>query len=81
MDLVVKSLQEIAACIALQAKVCAEKNFPHFAPESGTCWACRRNIYQNYRLVGIFFEGRVSVGKTGENPITGCPHCNRSYCD
>lgn len=66
-----KTEKEISECIALQKVVCERKDFPHFAPDDGQCWKCHRNIYQNY-------ENR---GKDGSDPVTGCPHCYRSYCD
>lgn len=99
MELVLKTDAEIGACIKAQANYCNEKHLSHFAPESGNCWSCRRNIYQNY---GWSKDGdgwnsrRIEVRKNGEQCsyitgisgekaaselITGCPHCNRSYCD
>jgi len=74
--LVQKTSEEINNCREAQAKYCAEKGHPHFAPGSGICWKCNRNIYQNYET-----NGRISAGKTGESLVTGCPHCYRSYCD
>ena len=89
-----KSDADIKECCEAQEKYCKEKQYPHFAPSSGKCWACNRNIYQNYgwkqgdwrhtisengaqvdRITGISFEG------SGNELVTGCPHCNRSYCD
>lgn len=75
-ELVTKSYEEINECIKEQVQVCKGKSFPHFAPSSGVCWKCNRNIYQNYRL-----GNRISIGERGKSPVTGCPHCNRSYCD
>jgi hypothetical protein len=71
-DLTTKDPKEISECIKRQAQLCKEKELPHFAPSNGICWRCKRNIYQNYG---------TSKGKTGEEFITGCPHCSRSYCD
>jgi len=76
MDLYSKTSLEISKCILAQKKLCEERKLPHFAPENGRCWSCNRNIYQNYD-----FNGSISKGNTGEKFITGCPHCNRSYCD
>jgi len=75
-ELVKKTDTEISECVQKQKQLCKEKNYPHFAPNSGICWKCNRNIYQNY-IIG----DRISHGKSGEEFITGCPHCHRSYCD
>ncbi|MGJ9460079.1 hypothetical protein [Oceanobacillus sp. CF4.6] len=59
-----------------QKKYCEEQNLPHFAPGNGICWNCNRNIYE---------PGNKGFGITSEQArnelVTGCPHCNRSYCD
>jgi len=52
-----------------QRKLCTEKGYPHFAPPSGRCSACGKNIYAGDRA------------QTGESHVTGCWHCQRSYCD
>ena len=59
-----------------QAKFCDSKGLPLLAPESGKCFSCRRNIY---RLPDGPYA--ISVKSAGATHITGCPHCNRSYCD
>jgi len=43
---------------------------PHFAPKSGVCFCCSKQIYK-----------RISVEKASTELITGCPWCSRSYCD
>lgn len=77
-----------------QAEYCERNDAPHFAPRSGTCWNCYMNIYEqkhweflggmDKRLVGKS-EAKYSTGITTleatESLVTGCPHCNRSYCD
>lgn len=73
-----------------QRKYCEEKEFPHFAPSSGRCYRCNKNIYepiehvrknwQTGEVVGSYITG-ISVEKASSELITGCPHCNRSYCD
>ena len=77
MELVTKSNQEIQECIDIQSQLCKEKGYPDFAPNRGICYRCRKNIYQNYQ----FDNGYVSKGKTGKELVTGCPHCNISYCE
>jgi len=60
-----------------QRKLCDEKPWPHFAPPSGVCGTCGRNIYQNYEIHGV-----LSWGWQGDRGlVTGCPHCRRSFCD
>ncbi len=41
-------------------------------PNDGVCWSCHRQIIP--RL--------IEKGQDGSNElVTGCPLCNRSYCD
>ena len=61
-------MEEIQKAREAQAKLCAEKKLPHFAPHSGNCYSCGRNIYG-------------PGGYDGTSFITGCPFCHRSYCD
>lgn len=72
-----------------QKEYCETRKDPHFAPMSGNCWSCRKNIYtpiehkyKDYFTVEekVRING-ISVEKAGKELITGCPHCNRSYCD
>ena len=68
-----------------QAEYCKE-NGPHFAPESGNCWTCKRNIYEPWTRMRDINQGRelvttgVTVKEATNRLITGCPHCHRSYC-
>ncbi|WP_411955120.1 hypothetical protein ACKXGF_04990 [Alkalibacillus sp. S2W] len=71
-----------------QKHYCNENNAPHFAPQSGRCWNCGSNIYEAKQKVmakGTEYEREVTTGITVEEAsnslVTGCPHCNRSYCD
>lgn len=68
------------ACEA-QAKLCREEEYPHFAPFSGTCWDCNRNIYTKIYNERWNTNSGISVEKASTSLITGCPHCHRSYCD
>jgi hypothetical protein len=73
-----------------QAKHCNEKGHPHFAPASGICWSCGKNIYspiehprknmQTGEVIGTYTTG-ITVEKAATEVVTRCPHCNRSYCD
>lgn len=74
--------------IKAQAKLCKEKNYPHFAPHDGQCWDCGRNIYEKWeRNENSSFGGTrkvvsgITVEKAGKELVTGCPHCHRTYCD
>lgn len=74
-----------------QEKYCKENSLPHFAPSSGRCWNCNKNIYEpNEKERTLFWEkGKptekyttgITVEKAANELITGCPHCNRTYCD
>lgn len=84
-----------------QAKYCEEHNAPHFAPYTGVCWKCKRNIFEQIgwkwerlpngievRRIQVLLDSPeleyttgITVEKAATSLITGCPHCNRSYCD
>ena len=71
---------DTSKAIQAQEKLCEEKGYPHFAPRDGRCWSCRRNIYEEYERPSGYKTG-VQVEKASTELITGCPHCNRTYCD
>ena len=58
-------------------------NLPDFLPSNGKCWTCNKNVFekqeQDYNGK-IIFTG-IDVEKAGRELFTGCPHCNKSYCD
>jgi len=62
--------EDIRSAIAAQKQYCKDNQDPHFAPQDGFCWSCGKQIYT-----------RIDEKQAGENLITGCPHCSRSYCD
>ena len=73
-----------------QAEYCKQNGAPHFAPESGRCWKCHRNIYEpwtrperQWSSVEQFKEVTtgITVERAAAGLVTGCPHCHRSYCD
>lgn len=84
-----------AKAVAAQAEYCNEKGYPHFAPASGRCYRCHRDIYEqvgwkveNGRRIQVSldspelqFTTGIDVEKAGMEFVTGCPHCNRSYCE
>ena len=43
---------------------------PVFAPETGRCFKCKRDIYQ-----------KISVERARRELITGCPYCCYSYVE
>ena len=71
--------------IEAQRKYCEDNKAPHFAPKNGICWNCGRNIYEECQIVRVYIDSIRSKGITTEKAanslVTGCPHCNRSYCD
>lgn len=78
-----------------QKELCEKEGHPHFAPNTGICWNCNRNIYKpigwkyehGYRKEVPLNSGEleyvtgITVDKASKELVTGCPHCNRSYCD
>ncbi|MDR4315037.1 Uncharacterised protein [Niallia circulans] len=77
--------------VELQKRLCEEKGYPHFAPRSGVCWNCHKNIYEpiEQKRIMFFEDGKpektivtgITVDKAANQLVTGCPHCNRTYCD
>lgn len=76
-----KTFNVTASRIA-QKKYCEEKGYPHFAPGSGVCYNCKQNIYIpiQQKCGDREYTTGIDVERAGGH-ITGCPHCNRSYCD
>jgi len=70
---------DISKAMQAQKKLQATKGYPHFAPEDGQCYECRKNIYEEIDH-GEFKTG-ISVEKATNKLITGCPHCHISYCE
>lgn len=53
-----------------QKELCEKEGWPYFAPESGICWRCKKQIYEE-----------ISLEKASTELITGCPYCHWSYCE
>jgi hypothetical protein len=81
----------VSESMKAQEKLCKEKGYPHFAPSSGVCWKCHKNIYepveqkrtlfwQPDKPEETFITG-ITVEEASNKLVTGCPHCHRSYCD
>ena len=66
-----------------QYDYCNKKGYPHFAPRGGLCYRCGKNIYEKreYKAYGRTYTSGITVDKAGSELVTGCPHCNISYCD
>lgn len=71
-----------ASCQA-QREYCEKKNAPHFASYDGRCWNCKQDIYKpmEHKQGDRIYTTGITVEKAGRELVTGCPHCNRSYCD
>lgn len=81
------------ASINAQSEYCKREGAPHFAPATGICWNCRSNIYEprqwkfemGRKIQVSKEEATMTTGipleKAASSLVTGCPHCNRSYCD
>jgi hypothetical protein len=73
---------DISRATKAQEKYCAEKGYPHFAPQSGKCFSCGQNIYSEKGRTRSRKEWNgISVERASKELITGCPFCNRTYCD
>jgi hypothetical protein len=94
MQLKLKTESELRECSLAQSDHC--KDGPLFAPPGGKCYRCGRNIYQNvgwkeetlYKATEVIKDGEevsfvtgISLEKAKNEMITGCPHCNYSFCE
>lgn len=75
----------VSLAVKAQKDYWKSNGLPNFAPRNGVCWNCNKNIYEQHEKryggdVKGFVTG-ISVEKAGSELVTGCPHCNRSYCD
>lgn len=64
---------ETYACVVAQRRYCDEHNLPHFAPNSGICYRCKRQIYAG--------PNGWTYDQAGAKMITYCPYCNASFDD
>jgi DNA-directed RNA polymerase subunit RPC12/RpoP len=53
-----------------QEEYCKKNKVPMFMPKSGRCWSCGKDV-----TIRIGFEN------SSNKHITGCPYCNRSWCN
>ena len=61
---------ELKKKIEAQKEFCERTEAPFFAPYDGICWACHHQVFD-----------RLTEDQCKNSLITGCPWCNRSYCD
>lgn len=73
----------IDRAIAAQERYQAKSQSPKFAPENGVCYSCKLNIYSKveHESFGGSYDTGFDVGRAGSELVTGCPHCNKSFCD
>lgn len=74
----------VSRSIDLQKSLCEERSLPLFAPRDGICYRCYEQIYAEKKHIG--WKGReyttgISTEKASKELVTGCPHCNYSFCD
>ena len=55
--------------IEAQKKYCKLNGLPNFAG-NGNCFSCGKNVFS-----------AITIEQSGKDLITGCPHCNKSFCD
>lgn len=73
---------DISEAAKAQRKFCLENEAPHFAPVGGCCWRCHNNIYSpiTYGANNEYTSG-ITVERAEKELVTGCPHCNYSFCE
>lgn len=59
---------DIDKAMKAQLDYCEKMKYPRFAPVDGICYYCKNQIYS-----------LISAERAGEELITACPHCCRSY--
>lgn len=75
---------DVKKSIASQKDFCTTHDAPLFAPSDGRCYKCHEQIYAKKEHSG--WQGRkystgISTESAGKTLITGCPHCNYSFCE
>ena len=78
-----EKVYDIKISLKKQKQFQVEKNCPNFLPQNGRCWKCGKNVFEKYEnnySRRTFFTG-IDTKRAGEELFTGCPHCNKSYCD
>lgn len=68
---------DVAESIKNQAAIRVSGSL-NFVPPDGICWSCGKQIYAPIKRPNGYISG-ITVDRS-KNLVTGCPHCNRSYC-
>ncbi len=73
---------DVYESIKAQKEYVGKTKSPHFAPTTGKCWSCNKNIYEKIEqeIGNRIFSTGIDVEQAESELVTGCPHCNRSYC-
>ena len=66
-----------------QERYCNEHEISVFSPTNGWCSSCGRNIFEPYTVQhgSETIQLGITVEEAGKRLITGCPHCNHTFCD
>lgn len=76
----IEPVYDVTKATEAQDEYCHINHAPHFAPYSGFCYKCGRNIYSPVETVVGAVRG-FTVAYAREHLITHCPHCNYSFCE
>lgn len=80
-NVITKTEVELKACDKAQREYTERESLPMFA-YGAVCFNCNRNVYQNYANPRGFWDYvGVTLESASTELITGCPHCNQSFCD
>lgn len=66
-------MEEIRKGYEAQKRYCEEKHLPMFVRQDCRCHRCGGYVFGG--------EHGYSPEAAGRTLITGCPHCNASFCD
>jgi hypothetical protein len=69
------SEEEVERREQMHEDYCAENKLPNFARH--TCYHCKKEVFNDYEVR----EGVISYGRKGDEFVTGCPHCDYTFCD
>lgn len=63
-------MDNIQKKIKAQEGYCKDNKVPFFAPKTGKCFKCHKQIFE-----------KITLEEASNELITGCPFCNYSYVD
>lgn len=78
---------DVQKSISAQLNLVEESSLPHFAPESGVCEKCNKNIYEPANQPKSLFWNQssetITTGiptvRAGRLLIVNCPHCHHDF--